>query len=158
MNRKRAVADQSYTLLNQWSTIPGAGEDGTIDPVALDAWVNEARAQATASKRIRVVDDRIGTMLSAAKPEPNGDWPPKPIRDLIERVRSKDLELGITVGARNRRGATSRGPLDGREQERDLQVQYESLAKQFRVSAPRTASILRQIGDHTSMMPSSWTS
>lgn len=147
MERKRAIARQSYALLDRWSTIPGAGADGMIDQGALNKWVDRARTLGAAANRLGPVDDRVGAMLSAAQPEPSGDWPPKAVRDVIERVKSDELDLGLQVGACNRRGATSRGALDGGEQERDLKAYYDRLSQKFRASAPRTSKILRKIGE-----------
>jgi transcriptional regulator with XRE-family HTH domain len=147
MERKRAVARQSYALLERWSTIPGVGEDGAVDPSVLNIWVDRARMLGKAAKRLGPVDDRIGAMLSAALPEPGGDWPPKPVREIIERVKSDEVDLGLQIGAHNRRGTTTRGPLDGGEQERNLKAYYERLSQKFRASAPRTSKILRKIGE-----------
>jgi transcriptional regulator with XRE-family HTH domain len=149
--RKSAIAQQSYALLNDWSTVPGADADGNIDAIALNAWVDDARALAVQAKRGNIIDQQIGMILSAAKAEPNGDWPQKPVRDVIERLKNKELDTGFSIGTRNRRGVTTRGPLDGGEQERDLKNRYDDLAKKFRVSAPRTAAILRAIGNDYKM-------
>jgi hypothetical protein len=145
--RKTAIAQQSYTLLDRWSIVPGAGADGDIDPAALNAWVDAVRALAVPAKRVAIVNQYVGMILSAAKAEPNGDWPPKPVRDVIERSRNKEVDVGFELGTRNRRGVTSRDPLDGGRLERDLKTRYDELAKTFRVSAPRTAAILRSIGN-----------
>lgn len=147
MKRKRAIAEQSYRLLDQWSVVPGSDDAGQIDAAALRQWVHDARTLAVKAKRLAVVDDRIGAILSASSPEPNGDWPPKPVRDVIERLKSKRLEDGFSMGTRNRRGVTTRGPLDGGDQERKLKRHYDDLAKRFQVTAPRTAGILRTIAN-----------
>ncbi len=147
MERKRAIARQSYALLERWSTIPGADKDGGVDPSVLNTWVNRARTLGKAAKRLGPVDDRIGAILSAAQPEPSGDWPPKAVRDVIERVKSDELDLGLQVGVHNRRGATTRGALDGGEQERDLKAYYDRLSQKYRANAPRTSKVLRKIGE-----------
>jgi len=143
--QKRVVAGQSYALLEEWSIVPGSAADGTIDADGLSAWVKKARELAVAAKRVDIVDQQIGAILSAAQAEPNGDWPPLPVRELLERVRSKELELGFRTGTRNRRGVTTRGPLDGGEQERDLKSHYEMLEKRFRNAYPKTANVLKAI-------------
>ncbi|HEY0382821.1 MAG TPA: helix-turn-helix transcriptional regulator [Candidatus Elarobacter sp.] len=143
--QRMAVAEQSYTLLDKWSTVPGCDVDGTIDADALSEWVQKARELAIPARRVDIIDQQIGAILSAAQPEPNGDWPPKAVREILERVRSKQLEAGFQVGTHNRRGTTTRGPLDGGELERDLKSHYEALAKRFRSSSPRTATVLKAI-------------
>jgi transcriptional regulator with XRE-family HTH domain len=143
--QKVAIAEQSYTLLNKWAVVPGSDVDGTIDAHALSEWVKKVRELAIRAKRVDIIDQQIGAILSAAQAEPNGDWPPKPVREILERLRSKQLEIGFQMGAHNRRGVTTRGPLDGGELERDLKSHYEALAKRFRSSSPRTATVLRAI-------------
>jgi transcriptional regulator with XRE-family HTH domain len=143
--QRMAVARQSYTLLDKWSVVPGSEPDGTIDADALKQWVQKARELAIAARRVDIVDQQIGVILSAAQAEPNGAWPPQPVREILERVRSKQLEIGFQMGTRNGRGVTTRGPLDGGKLERDLKSHYEALAKRFRSSFPRTATVLKAI-------------
>ena len=140
-----AIAEQSYTLLQKWSLVPGSRPDGTIDDEALTAWVKQVRALAIPARRVDIIDQQIGAILSAARAENDGAWPPKPVREILELVRSKELELGFEIGARNRSGVTTRGPLDGGEQERDRRGRYEALAQRFRSTYPRTAAVLRAI-------------
>ena len=155
--RRSAIAEQSYTLLDKWSRVPGTDDAGSIDAAALGEWVRRARELAVSAKRVDIVDQQIGTILSATAPEPNGDWPPKPVRDVIERVKSKELKVGFRVGTRNRRGVTTRGPLDGGELERDLKSRYGALAKKFRVSSPRTLPSSVRSAPTTISTPSTWT-
>lgn len=143
--QKVAVAEQSFTLLDKWSIVPGSNSDGTIDAAALYEWVQKARALAISARRTDIIDQQIGMILSAAKAEPDGAWPPKPVREVLESVRSKHLGIGFQVGTRNRRGVTTRGPLDGGELERNLKCHYELLAERFRGGFPRTATALRAI-------------
>lgn len=143
--QKIAVANQSYTLLDKWSIVPGSDADGLIDADTLREWVRRARELAIPVKRVDIIDQQIGVILSAAQAEPNGDWPPKPVREILERVRSKHLETCFQIATRNRQGVTTRGPLDGGELERDRKSHYEALAKRFRNSFPKTATVLRAI-------------
>jgi hypothetical protein len=147
--QRSAVAQQAYTLLDDWTLVPGSGDSGEIDAQKLNAWIDEVRALAEGSKRVDVVDQYIGRILSAAKQAPNGDWPPKVVCDVIERLNSEEVDIGFSIGLRNRRGATTRGLLEGGEQERELKSRYNELAKKLRIRAPRTAAILRTIaGDY----------
>lgn len=145
MAQRVAVAEQSYTLLDKWSVVPGSEPDGTIDDGTLTEWVHKVRELAIPAGRVAIIDQQIGMILSAAKAEPDGAWPPKPVRDILEAVRSKHLEIGFQMGTRNRRGVTTRGPLDGGGLERDLKSYYEMLAKRFRGSYPRTGNVLKAI-------------
>jgi len=143
--RRAALATQSYMLLDSWKRVPGSDEDGQIDGAALMAWVNAVRAGAAVAKRSAIVDQQIGTILAAAKPDGNGEWPPKAVRDTIERAKSREIERGVELGVRNGRGVTTRGPLDGGELERGEKRRFEDLAKRYAITAPRTAAVLRAI-------------
>ncbi|HEX3466350.1 MAG TPA: helix-turn-helix transcriptional regulator [Candidatus Elarobacter sp.] len=147
VTRRAAVAEQSFMLLDKWSTVPGTEVDGAIDSEKLNRWVDAARARAVTVRRVDIVDQQIGVILSASKAEPNGDWPPKPIRDVLERLRSKEVEIGFEMGTRNRRGPTTRAPLDGGELERNDRRYYDSLAKRFRSGYPRTYNVLKSIAN-----------
>ena len=125
--------------------MPGSTADGTIDGDALNIWVKKTRELAVAAKRVEIIDQQIGVILSAAQAESNGDWPPKAVREVLERARSKKLQVGFQMGTRNRRGVTSRGPLDGGELERNLKSHYEMLEDRFRNGYPKTANILKAI-------------
>lgn len=143
--RRAAIATQSYMLLDSWKRVPGSEEDGQIDEAALMAWVNTVRAGAAVAKRSAIVDQQIGTILAAAKPDANGEWPPKAVREAIERTKSREIERGFELGVRNGRGVTTRGPLDGGELERGEKRRFEELAKRYAITAPRTAAALRAI-------------
>jgi len=143
--QRTAVAEQSYTLLDKWSMVPGSDADGKIDSGTLNEWVRTVRELAIPVRRVDIIDQQIGVILSAAQAEPNGDWPPKAVREILERLRSRHLEAGFQRGTCNRRGVTTRGPLDGGELERDLKSHYEALAKRLRSSSPRTATVLKAI-------------
>ena len=143
--RRAAIATQSYLLLASWKRVPGSDEDGQIDGAALAAWVNTVRAKAAEAKRSAIVDQQIGAILAAAKPDANGEWPPKAVRETIERTKSREMERGFELGVRNGCGVTTRGPLDGGELERGEKRRFEDLAKRYAISAPRTAAALRAI-------------
>ena len=68
-----------------------------------------------------------------------------PVRDLIEITRSAELERGIYLGIRNRRGATWRGMTDGGAQERDLAQYYRRCCEEAALEWPRTSALLEQI-------------
>ena len=141
----RNVANQAYRLLRLWNVIPGTNVDGSIDGAKLDAWVKEARKLAQEIGRGTIADQKIGELLSASKIDADGIWPALPIRELIESTRSRDLETGVLVGKRNRRGVTSRAMGAGGAQERDLAKQYREWAQATALEWQRTSSILENL-------------
>lgn len=143
----RAIANQAYRLLDLWDHIPGRRADNTIDGVALEAWIKEARALAKVAGRAEIADSKIGQMLSASPMGADGNWPAEPVRDVLDLFRSKPMLEGFSVGKANRRGVTTRMPGDGGEQERALAAQYRAWAKAIAIEYPHTAKALDGLAD-----------
>jgi transcriptional regulator with XRE-family HTH domain len=141
----RNIANQAYRLLRLWDVIPGARVDGTLDGAKLEAWIKEARKLAHAKGRGLVADQKIGELLSASKVDPDGIWPAVPIREVIEAIRSRDLETGVMIGKSNRRGVTTRAMGDGGDQERKLAKQYRDWSEAAAFDWPRTSGILENL-------------
>ena len=132
-------------LLESWKIVPGTQKDGSIDADWLNTWVREARTLLEKADRKEIGDDRIGKLLRYG-PEPVGDeWPAKAIRDIIEESSSIELEEGFRVEVYNSRGVTTRGPIDGGQQERDLAAKYRRYALHSSTLWPRTAALLNAI-------------
>ncbi len=143
----RARARTSLTLLESFTTIPG-GDGSSIDPLALDAWVQETRRLAKAADRLAITEQYIGKMLSHALADPDDKvWPHRAIRDGLETWKSQEIERGIIIGKLNSRGVTKRAPLDGGKQERALAGSLREDAS--KVNAwPRTKLMLIRLAEH----------
>lgn len=141
----RNVANQAYRLLRLWDVIPGTQADGTIDGAELEAWINEARKLAHEKGRGNVADQKIGELLSASKVDTDGIWPAVEVREIIEAIRSRDLETGVMIGKLNRRGVTSRAYGAGGEQERQLAKKYREWSETTAFDWPRTSGILENL-------------
>lgn len=143
--QERDLAQKSYDILHSANHIPGTRQDGTIDATVLTVWVSEARLRLKECKRLEIGDQCIGRILQHAKHDENEVWPPLVIRDLLEKLRSDDIELGLQVAERNTRGATWRNFASGGEQERVLSAHYLAQAEKVRLKWPRSAAMLRRI-------------
>jgi transcriptional regulator with XRE-family HTH domain len=141
----RNIANQAYRLLRLWDVIPGTRADGTIDGAELEAWIKEARKLAHEKGRGNVADQKIGELLSASKVGADGIWPDVQVREVIEAVRSRDLETGVMIGKLNRRGVTSRAYGAGGEQERQLAKKYREWSKATAFDWHRTSGILENL-------------
>jgi hypothetical protein len=131
-------------LLDSWRTPPGLG-DGVIDGARLSAWVYEARSRLAEANRSAIGDQLIGRVLSWSPPGADGAWPAEPVRDLIDRLKSDELEAGLHVGRFNQRGVVSRNPLSGGAMERSIKKHYEADASAVAARWPRTAAFLRNL-------------
>lgn len=143
--RNATAATHAYHLLHAWHSIPG--DDGkAIDAKILNKWVADVRALSAQQSRSDVADRHIGRVLSQARVDTDGHWPETPVRDLVERVQSEQLELGMFMGIHDKRGVTSRGLLDGGNQERALARSYRTWAEGTR-AWPRTSALLDRVAD-----------
>jgi hypothetical protein len=148
----RLVAELVWHLLEQWKQLPGVLEDGSVDEDALKSWVVKvcelaAECVGVASlqeNRSNIADRYIGYRLSFSPTDPDGAWPHRVVRDLIELANSTVKNSWHTQIYDNR-GFTSRSSTDGGEQERILAAQYEKDAKQIGNQWPKTAAILRTL-------------
>ena len=140
-----AQAMHAWQVLHKWRTIPGLQDDGSIDAQHLDKWVSNARLLLTDLDRDDVGDELIGQLLSGSPNGSDGAWPAEPVRDLVERLGSKDLENGLHIGKLNARGATTRDLYEGGKQERALVAGYLTWSDQTATRWPRTSRVLREI-------------
>jgi hypothetical protein len=69
------------------------------------------------------------------------------VRDVVERLGSRELENGLHIGKANLRGPTSRGVFDGGNQERVLAAQFREWAGVVAGRWPRTARLLRELSE-----------
>lgn len=131
---------QAYRLIDEFSAIPGRSDaaegggdnSGAIDGQVLLGWVKAVRDAADGCGRRAIADSKIGGMLARAPRIEGQPWPPRAICDVLDAIRSEDLESGFEVGVYNGRGATMRMPTDGGAQERVLVQRYRDDAKQTR--------------------------
>ena len=142
------IARRAYDLLRLWDRIPGSDDAGQVDSEQLGKWIQKARLLTAQNHRSAIGDIKIGEMLSASQCDADGSWPLIAIRDIIEQLRSDDLERGLEVGAYNRRGVTTRGMRDGGELERNEAERYRDYARKAAIEWPRTAAVLERIASY----------
>ena len=119
-------------------------DDGSVDPAELKEWVRRAREACSAKRRGKVGDQRIGAVLSGSPEDPDGAWPHRAVRDVIEDEASEHVETGLQSGLFNSRGATW---LEGGKQEHALAERYERHAAAVTDRWPRTGAMLRRIAE-----------
>ena len=141
----RRRASSAYSVLDSWRSVPGQHRDGGVDGTRLEGWVEQAERHLRAGNRLAIGHRIIGQVLSGCPHDPDGTWPCKAVRDVIEGVDGKDLERGFAVGVMNGRGVIMRNPAAGGASERALAERYDGYAAAVRASHPSTAGILRRI-------------
>lgn len=136
-----------YELLESWHQIPGLTEEGQVESTQLRDWVLKARVACQESGRGKIGDQKIGAVLAYAPKALDGIWPDVAVREIIEEVSSRDLELGIEIGVYNKRGVWIKSIGEGGIQERQLSEIYRNYAAAIAHIHPRTASMLLRIAE-----------
>jgi hypothetical protein len=140
------LASNAYQLLDDWHVVPGSlGEGAAVDPLALNAWVDEALRLASEADRLEIALDQIGKVLAKAPGETDGTWPAAPVRDVIERIGRSELDDGFRIQILNSRGVQSRGFAEAGDRERERAAHYHRLADLVADGSPRTAAALRSV-------------
>ena len=140
------MARNAYQLLDDWQIVPGNTAAGSpVDVERLNRWLDDVRPILDEVDRTGIGYDIIGRVLTKAPGDEDGTWPSKPVRDVIERLASSELDEGFRVEVFNSRGVVSRGFSEGGASERTMADKYSGLASLIRDQSPRTASILDQL-------------
>ncbi|QEN86749.1 hypothetical protein FZC33_10595 [Labrys sp. KNU-23] len=142
---QRAKWSLDYRLLSQFSTLPGADGDG-VEFDTLMQWISAVRALGEKSDRKEVTDIYIGHLLAHAPPDPDGAWPHKSVRRVVEQLNAPSVERGIATERFNMRGVYTKSMTEGGEQERELATRYRNWAKTSD-TYPRTARLLERIAE-----------
>ncbi len=124
-------------------------EIGSVDTEALKSWVLRVRELAAKCDRINITDRYVGCALAFSLIDPDGAWPHKVVRDLIE-LANPVINDSWQTQIFNNRGITFRSLTDGGKQERILAEKYMKDAKQIGNQWPQTAAILRKIANEYS--------
>lgn len=146
--KDQAFAGLAWSVLHEWSLLPGQRPDSTIDGQHLAGWVRSARLALADAGRASIGDELIGQVLASSPAGQDGVWPAEEVRDVIENLLNARIEAGLQIGRTNQRGVTSRGVYDGGDQERALENDYREMASRIATRWPRTARLLRDIADH----------
>jgi hypothetical protein len=141
------LASNAYRLLREWRVVPGTREDGSVDAAALQGWLDEVRALLTQSDRLEIGELHVGEVLAHAPTDPDGTFPTRAVREVLETAPNDRLERGFTIGLFNKRGVTRRGMTEGGKQEYDLAKRYEGWAEAVQATHPRTAAALRSVAE-----------
>ncbi|MGD9477089.1 hypothetical protein [Shinella sp. G-2] len=145
---QKFLAELTYHALERWNKLPGLNKDGNIVEKDFIAWAEESMRRATEIDRKEVAETHFGALLARfARHRPWEDWLPVTILDFLDRAENGGLREMFDLGVQNARGATTRGPYDGGEQERKLAGRYRELAARYGNSHPRVSALLVSIAN-----------
>lgn len=140
-----ATASRAHSLLTHIQYLPGTRADGSVDEVALIAWIEETRRLAKDFGRLEPADKMIGEMLYSKQIGSDGVWPPEHVREALEHIHSPAMARGMSLATYNGRGAVWRG--EGGQQERDLAATYQRHASALAYSHPFVSRMLQQLAE-----------
>jgi len=141
------LASTAWSLLNSWRAFPGLGEDGRIQPALFIAWNEEVRRLSEKAHRRKVAEVKLGEAYGHARPDPDGVWPPIPIRDLLDGANAAEMRRGFETGVHNNRGVVRKAVYEGGAQERALATRYCELADDLATTHPRLAQTMSRIAE-----------
>jgi len=142
--QRKRLAENAYFLLDLINELPGQSEND-INSAKLMEWITQVREMCKQANCLPICDEKIGEILSYAPAGADGIWPHEAIREVIEKVESRDMERGIEVGIYNQRGVITKSLDEGGKQERELAERYNQFADALKLKWPRTAAMLRRI-------------
>jgi hypothetical protein len=141
----KAAAQRSWQILRACKRQPGTQADGSIDHEAFTQFIDAARELCRQKDRLIMCERTLGEIIAHAPPDEDGTWPFLPAREVLDRMEMEEMRTGFFRGSFNKRGMTSRSPLAGGEQERDLAIHYRSQGEQVQYSHPSVAAMLEEI-------------
>ncbi|MEM6500716.1 MAG: hypothetical protein AAF685_02635 [Cyanobacteria bacterium P01_C01_bin.89] len=126
-NQSEAIAKNAVRLLDEWRTLPGTGQGGTLNEEKLIEWVQRVKAICIESGHLDVALIRIGKVLTNAPPDPGGLWIHCAIASLLNDREAENMRIGYRTGRYNARGVHWVDPTG--ESERALARQFRSEAE-----------------------------
>jgi hypothetical protein len=151
---KKAMAEQAFHLLHEMKRIPRQDESGSINGKHLRDWVVRSRELAAQVGRLAVCDSQIGQLLSNSPESPDGTWPCRETREVLEEVQSPEVERGLCIGKLNQRGVICRAR--GGQQEWELAAKFRAYGEKIRAQWPRSAGVLEMLVRHYEGEARSW--
>lgn len=143
----------AWKLLSYWKGLPGMARDALVDAKVIGEWVDAARARFAELGLEKEGDEQIGEVLATSPIGEDDIWPDVATRIVMERIKSQEILDGMLRGVVNR-GGVSRGRGGG--QERELERKYRKYAEEAAGRWPRTARLLRAIGDYYASQARFW--
>lgn len=137
----------AWRVLRAWRSPPGRSGANKIDFRNLMKWVSSARKLAREVDRLAVADQYIGAVLLHTPTNIDGSWPLLTVAKAVEEIGSKEVDNGLAMEVVNSHGVTTRGVLDGGEQEHAEAETWVRRAKSLPEQYPRTKKLFRQIAD-----------
>ncbi|WP_196798052.1 hypothetical protein [Colwellia sp. PAMC 21821] len=139
------TAELSWKVIHYGRGTPGLTEDGTVNEIAFNDWIEKVRRKAKEFDRETMTDQTIGQWLTKCPEEEEGIWPCYPVCELLEKAYADEIRSCFKMGVRNNRGVTTKSYGERGTQEIKLATIYRNYADKVHVTYPLTADMLEQI-------------
>jgi len=143
--KKKAIAEQTYSLLHNWQTPPGSTEEKTIDESSFTEWIQETRRLCEESGHWTIAQQMIGHSLVYSPAGLEGMLRYPAVAGTVDAPEHDHIRRGLTIELFNQRGV--HGFSAGKE-ELELAASYRAYADKYDLAKfPRIATSLRSLAE-----------
>ncbi len=144
--KTQAIATNAYQLLDEWRTLPGMQEDGSLNDFHFSTWLYRVKEICMESGHLEVAFIHIGQVLIHCPPDTNGLWINQTVADALNARDAEDMRDGFHTGIYNSLGARFVDPTG--KPELELAEQYRQKAEQVENAGyQRFAVTLRSLSE-----------
>ncbi|WP_031463700.1 hypothetical protein [Paenibacillus polymyxa] len=101
----KALADNAWHLLRNWTRVPGAQEDAMFDGLSFVTWLQSVKEICSESGHLEVALAKIGEVLIYTPADPDGLWINHFVAQELNSREAEDMRSGFSTGIYNSRGA-----------------------------------------------------
>jgi hypothetical protein len=147
---RKNLASHAYTLLQEWSQIPGVKSDGEFDEKAFTLWLEEVKRECSSTGHLEIAMTIVGKALTHAPSDIDGLWINKTIAASLNARDARDMRDGYRTELYNARGFHWVDPTG--EPERELAENYRQKANNVEDAGfQRLAATLRGLAESYDM-------
>jgi hypothetical protein len=144
--KEKAIATNSYRLLDEWKRPPGLQPDGSFSDQSFEAWINSVKEQCKESGHFEVAMNKVGEVLFYCPPDPQELWIVSAAAHTLNAQDADEMRRGFRTEVYNSRGVHSVDPTGAPE--RALAEQWRQKAEAVEVAGfARFAATLRDLAE-----------
>ena len=98
------LAQNAWSILRNFKTVPGINEEGFINQQELNSWVSTLLNLAKECNRLSIVQNYIGQILFHAPKDKDGFWIDKNVAKILDNFHNKKMLSGFKTECINSRG------------------------------------------------------
>jgi hypothetical protein len=114
---QRAIARHAWSLLKEWTIVPGHQSDGKLDTSKFIGWLQRVKECCAESGHLDVSLLKFGEVLIHAPADPGGLWIDQTIAEALNGKDAEFIRRGFSIGTLNSRGVHFVDPAGAPERE-----------------------------------------